>query len=144
MDLGVVPTNGGGGALFSLEPKYNIKDNMNVSLRIGIAAIVRDVNDSGATISAKVAANGSYVATYDYYFNGAGKSFVPYIGAGAGYYSIANVELNDTNNSNDVNVDATGKVGGLVRGGFLMLKKELLCSHELGQLYKELSIVSKN
>ncbi|MDD2675517.1 MAG: OmpA family protein [Flavobacterium sp.] len=118
LDLGVVPTNGGGGALFSLEPKYNIKDNMNVGLRIGIAAIVRDINDSGATTSAKVAGNGSYVATYDYYFNGAGKSFVPYIGAGAGYYSIANVELDDTNNSNDVNVDATGKMGGLVRGGF--------------------------
>ena len=118
LDLGVVPTNGGGGVLFSLEPKYNIKDNMNVGLRIGIAAIVRDINDSGTTTSAKVAANGSYVATYDYYFNGAGKSFVPYIGAGAGYYSIANVELDDTDNSNNVNVDATGKLGGLVRGGF--------------------------
>ena len=118
LDLGGVPTNGGGGVLFSLEPKYNIKDNMNVGLRIGIAAIVRDINDSGATTSAKVAANGSYVATYDYYFNGAGKSFVPYIGAGAGYYSIANVELDDTDNSNNVNVDATGKLGGLVRGGF--------------------------
>ena len=118
LDLGVVPTNGGGGALFSLEPKYNIKDNMNVGLRIGIAAIVRDINDSGATTSAKVAGNGSYVATYDYYFNGAGKSFVPYIGAGAGYYSIANVEFDDTDNSDNVMVDATGKMGGLVRGGF--------------------------
>ena len=118
LDLGVVPTNGGGGVLFSLEPKYNIKDNMNVGLRIGIAAIVRDINDSGATTSAKVAANGSYVATYDYYFNGAGKSFVPYIGAGAGYYSIANVEFDDTDNSDNVMVDATGKMGGLVRGGF--------------------------
>ncbi|TDE07815.1 hypothetical protein [Flavobacterium sandaracinum] len=118
LDLGVVPTNGGGGILLSLEPKYNIKDNMNVGLRIGVAAIVRDINDSGATTSAKVAANGSYVATYDYYFNGAGKSFVPYIGAGAGYYSIANVELDDTDNNNDFTVDATGKMGGLVRGGF--------------------------
>lgn len=118
LDLGVVPTNGGGGVLLSLEPKYNIKDNMNVGLRIGAAAIVRDINDSGATTSAKVAANGSYVATYDYYFNGAGKSFVPYIGAGAGYYSIANVEVDDTDNNNDFTVDATGKMGGLVRGGF--------------------------
>lgn len=118
LDLGVVPTNGGGGVMFSLEPKYNIKDNMNVGLRIGIAAIVRDINDSGSTTSAKVAANGSYVATYDYYFNGAGKSFVPYIGAGAGYYSIANVEFDDTDNSDNVMVDATGKMGGLVRGGF--------------------------
>jgi hypothetical protein len=91
---------------------------MNVGLRIGIAAIVRDINDSGNTTSAKVAANGSYVATYDYYFNGAGKSFVPYIGAGAGYYSIANVEFDDTDNSDNVMVDATGKMGGLVRGGF--------------------------
>jgi outer membrane protein W len=118
LDLGVVPTNGGGGVMFSLEPKYNIKDNMNVGLRIGIAAIIRDINDSGSTTSAKVAANGSYVATYDYYFNGAGKSFVPYIGAGAGYYSIANVEFDDTDNSDNVMVDATGKMGGLVRGGF--------------------------
>lgn len=118
LDLGAVPTNGGGGVLLSLEPKYNIKDNMNVGLRIGVAAIVRDINDSGATTSAEVAANGSYVATYDYYFNSAGKSFVPYIGAGAGYYSIANVEVDDTNNNNDFTVDATGKMGGLVRGGF--------------------------
>jgi outer membrane protein W len=118
LDLGVVPTNGGGGVMFSLEPKYNIKDNMNVGLRIGIAAIVRDINDSGSTTSAKVAANGSYVATYDYYFNGAGKSFVPYIGAGTGYYSIANVEFDDTDNSDNVMVDATGKMGGLIRGGF--------------------------
>lgn len=118
LDLGAVPTNGGGGVLLSLEPKYNIKDNMNVGLRIGVAAIVRDINDSGATTSAEVAANGSYVATYDYYFNSAGKSFVPYIGAGAGYYSIANVEVDDTNNNNDFTVDATGKMGGLIRGGF--------------------------
>lgn len=118
LDLGVVPANGGGGVLFSLEPKYNIKDNMNVGLRIGLAAIVRDVNDSGSTTSAKVSANGSYVATYDYYFNGAGNSFVPYLGAGAGYFSVANVAFDDTNNSNYVNIDATGKLGGLVRGGF--------------------------
>lgn len=26
--------------------------------------------------------------------------------------------MDDTDNSNDVNVDATGKMGGLVRGGF--------------------------
>ncbi|RDI58188.1 porin family protein [Flavobacterium glaciei] len=120
LDLGIVPANSGGGVLLSLEPKYNIKDNMNVGLRIGVAAIVRDINDSGANTSAKVAANGSYVATYDYYFNASGKSFVPYVGAGAGYYTIANVEFNDssTSNNNDVNVEATGKFGGLLRGGF--------------------------
>lgn len=28
LDLGFVPANGGAGILFSLEPKYNIADNM--------------------------------------------------------------------------------------------------------------------
>lgn len=35
LDLGyAVPINGGGGMVFSIEPKYNIKDNMNIGLRI--------------------------------------------------------------------------------------------------------------
>lgn len=119
LDLGYTfPSNGGGGVLFSLEPKYNITDNMNVGLRVGVAAMIRDIEDNGETTSAKVSANGSYVATYDYYFNGAGTSFVPYIGGGAGYYSIANVEFDDTTDSEAVAIDATGKIGALVRGGF--------------------------
>ena len=118
LDFGFVPASGGGGATFSLEPKYNIKDNMNVGLRLGAAAVVRDINNSGGTTSAKVAANGSYAGTYDYYFNGSGKSFVPYIGAGVGYYTLANVELNDSASSSDVVLDANGKMGGLVRAGF--------------------------
>ncbi|WP_300978100.1 hypothetical protein [Flavobacterium sp.] len=119
LDLGyTIPSNGGGGILISLEPKYNIADNMNVGLRIGSAAMVRDIETNSISSSAKISANGSYVGTYDYYFNGSGKSFVPYVGAGAGYYSIANVEF-DTNNNNDaIGLDANGKMGGLLRAGF--------------------------
>jgi hypothetical protein len=44
LDLGyTVPSNGGGGVLFSVDPKYNIKDNMNIGLRIGAVAMVRDI-----------------------------------------------------------------------------------------------------
>jgi outer membrane protein X len=119
LDLGyTVPSNGGGGVLFSIEPKYNIKENMNIGLRIGAAAMIRDIQDNGNTTSAKVSANGSYVATYDYYFNKAGKSFVPYIGGGAGYYSIANVEFSDAVDSDQMAIDAAGKMGALLRGGF--------------------------
>lgn len=121
LDLGyTVPSNGGGGILFSLEPKYNLKDNMNVGLRIGAAAMVRDIKTDGETTSAKISANGSYVGTYDYYFNNSGSSFVPYIGGGVGYYSIANVEFDnlDDDSSETASLDASGKMGGLIRGGF--------------------------
>jgi len=119
LDLGyTIPSNGGGGVLFSIEPKYNIKENMNVGLRIGSAAMVRDIATDGESTSAKISANGSYVGTYDYYFNKSGKSFVPYVGAGAGYYSIANVEFNSNNSSEQIGLDASGKMGGLVRAGF--------------------------
>lgn len=119
LDLGyTIPSNGGGGVLFSIEPKYNIKDNMNVGLRIGAAAMIRDIETEGETTSAKVSANGSYVGTYDYYFNNSGGSFVPYIGGGVGYYSIANVEFDDVDSSSDTALDASGKMGGLIRGGF--------------------------
>jgi len=119
LDLGyTVPSNGGGGVLFSIEPKFNLKDNMNVGLRIGGAAMVRDIKSDGESTSAKISANGSYVGTYDYYFNNSGGSFVPYIGGGAGYYSIANVEFDDVESSSDVALDANGKMGGLIRGGF--------------------------
>ncbi|MFE3870883.1 hypothetical protein ACFX5F_06565 [Flavobacterium sp. ZS1P70] len=118
LDFGFVPAQGGAGVLFSIEPKYNIKDNMNVGLRIGAAGIVRDINDSGTSTSAKVSANSSYVATYDYYFNKSGKTFVPYIGGGTGFYTVGNVQFDDINSSNNVTLDATSNFGGLVRGGF--------------------------
>ena len=44
---------------------------------------------------------------------------MPYLGGGLGFYSIANVEFDDANSdSDDAALDATGKLGGLIRGGF--------------------------
>lgn len=122
LDLGYVPSDGGGGILFSMEPKYNITDNMNIGLRMGSAAIIRDIQytDSQPS-SAKVAANASFVGTYDYYLHKSGNSFVPYFGVGVGYYSIANVEANDSNSGSTTTAfspTVSGVMGGLVRGGF--------------------------
>lgn len=119
LDFGyTVPSNGGGGVLFSLESKYNIKDNMNVGLRIGGAAMVRDIENNETSSSAKISINGSYVGTYDLYLNQAGKSFVPYVGGGLGYYSIANVQFDNSDSNNQTALDANGKMGTLIRGGF--------------------------
>lgn len=121
LDFGYVPTGGGGGGMFSIEPKYNIKDNMNVGLRLGGAGIVRDLQgENGGETTAKLAANSSFVGTYDYYFNKSGKSFVPYVGAGIGYYSLANVEIDDTNVDlpDSYSPAVSGEMGGLIRAGF--------------------------
>ena len=122
LDLGFVPASGGAGVMLSIEPKYNMADNMNVGLRIGIAGIARDVQDDVNNPSAKIAANNSYVGTYDYYFHksGLGSSFAPYVGAGFGYYSLANVEIDNTDNSvpDSFSPAVSGKMGGLIRAGF--------------------------
>jgi hypothetical protein len=118
LDFGYVPTGGGGGAMFSIEPKYNLTDNMNVGLRLGGAGIARDIEtNSGQSTTAKISANGSLVGTYDYYIHIGKMSFVPYVGAGVGYYEIANVEFDDST-SETVTPDSTGEMGGLIRAGF--------------------------
>ncbi|HSN48419.1 MAG TPA: outer membrane beta-barrel protein [Flavobacterium sp.] len=120
LDIGYVPTGGGGGGLLSIEPKYNIQDNMNVGLRLGGAGIAKDIQNNSTSTSAEVAANGSLVGTYDYYFHksGSGSSFAPYVGAGVGYYSLANVKVDDTSNSTEISPAVSGVLGGLIRGGF--------------------------
>jgi len=119
LDLGFVPTGGGGGGMLSIEPKYNITDNMNVGLRLGGAGIAKDIQTTNTT-SAEVSANGSLVGTYDYYFHksGSGSSFAPYVGAGFGYYSLANVKVDDTSESTEINPAVSGVMGGLIRAGF--------------------------
>lgn len=121
LDLGYVPAGGGGGGMFSIEPKFNIKDNMNVGLRMGIAGVVRDlVSADNEEFTAEVAGIGSFVGTYDYYFHksGSGSSFAPYIGGGVGYFSLANVEVDDSNvDDAELDPSVSGVFGGLIRGG---------------------------
>lgn len=118
LDVGFVPASGGAGVMFSIEPKYNLTDNMNIGLRFGAAGIAKDVQDNGFLTSAKISAYSSYVGTYDFYFHKSGSSFASYLGAGLGYYSLANVQVDDTANSTVVNPTITGELGALVRAGF--------------------------
>ena len=129
LDLGyTVPMEGGGGLLFYLEPKYNIHDNMNIGLRIGGAAMVRDLviysnSDDG---SAKVAVNGSYVLTYDYYFKTAGSSFAPFVGAGLGWMNFASIEFDTTVDPNDYGtLSGNSAFAPVLRAGFEAAKFRL-------------------
>lgn len=122
LDMGfTLPSSGGGGFLIYLEPKYNIKDNMNIGLRIGGAAMARDLiyysNIDEAT--GKLAINGSYVLTYDYYFKSEGKNFAPFIGGGLGWMTFATIEVDTSIDPDDIGtLSANSSIAPVIRAGF--------------------------
>jgi len=125
LDLGYsIPSDGGGGGVaIYLEPKYNLKDNMSVGIRLGSAALVKNFKNtaSGDEFKGEIAANNSYMATFDYHFNGSGSSFVPYVGGGLGYVTVANIDVKSRTSSGAVStleLEAGGKFGGMIRAGF--------------------------
>jgi hypothetical protein len=96
---------------------------MNVGFRIEDAFMARAVGDETGGISG----NEAYLATFDYYFNSGKSIFAPFVGAGAGYYSIASVSVGN----NDAGAAAEGKFGGLVRAGFEAGKFRLALAYNL-------------
>lgn len=105
-----------GGALFAVEPKYAINDNITLGLRIEAAVMARaTTNSSGQTVSGDVKASGSYLLTGDYYVNT--NKFRPFVGLGAGIYSNAAVAVDGSGNQTS-DVAASTKFGAAPRVGF--------------------------
>jgi len=133
LNLGGAFPSGGFGVMGDLEAKYNLSDNMNVGIRFGSAALVKDIEQDGAgdPIEADVSAQGSYLGTFDYYFPLSG-SFTPFVGAGAGIVSIAAVSIEDGDDEEDfTGLDASSKFGGMLRGGFEAGKFRLTMEYNL-------------
>lgn len=117
VDIGYsIPSSGGGGVLFSLEPKFNLSDRMNIGVRLGSAAMVRNIVSTTKSSDASLSFNGNYLATFDYYFRG-NSSFVPYLAVGAGAYTLSNLQFSTFGTVSD-NLDGRTKFGGLVQAGF--------------------------
>lgn len=117
ISLGYASPSGGqgakGGALFAIEPKYALNDNLTLGLRLESALMVRaNINSTTAETTGDVKASGSYLATADYYFNT--EDFRPFVGIGAGLYQTATADLSSTGDA-----IATGsKFGVAPRAGF--------------------------
>lgn len=127
-DLGIIPASGGVGVSFDIEPKYNIKENMNVGLRLNIAAIARDVEDTGSVTFVTATGITSFIGTYDYYFP-TGKSFVPFVGGGVGIASALSVRANEDDSIE--NIDPDSGFAGLIRGGFELGKFRMNLEYNL-------------
>ena len=93
----------GGGALFYIEPAYRATDNVSVGLRLESAIIARGVEGVGDDdVKGDASSNVSYTLNTQYYFND--RYVRPFIGAGAGLFSLAAVKFNSTG-SNSIDAD---------------------------------------
>ena len=108
-----VPQGSGtkGGALFVIEPKYAVLQQLSVGLRMEGAALA-SIDARGNT--GNVTVLGSYLATGDYYFSN--NKFRPFAGAGAGIYTSASASFSDYYNT--VVTPATSQFGFMARAGF--------------------------
>lgn len=104
-----------GGILIAVEPKYSVISNLAVGIRFEGAVIARfgGFDADGNSTEQDVKASASYLATADYYF-GDNYAVRPFIGAGAGIYSLAGAQL--TSSTSTITAE-TSKFGGMIRGG---------------------------
>jgi outer membrane protein X len=107
-------TGAKGGVIFAVEPKYAVIPNLSLGLRFEGAVMARfgGYDQDGYPVQTDVKASGSYLATGDYYLMN-NYSFRPFVGAGAGIFTLAGVEVNST----EGDVSAGAKFGGMIRAG---------------------------
>ena len=127
LDFGYAFAKGGGGGLFSLEPKYNVTDHSNVGLRIGLAAYARNIMSD---IDLDISVNSNILATYDYYFGKGNSSTSPFLGAGLGIYSLASIK-SDSFIYDENEIGAGTEFGGMIRGGVEFGKLRLALEYNM-------------
>jgi len=107
-------TGAKGGVLFAVEPKYAVIPNLSLGVRFEGTVVARfgGYDQEGDPTQTEVKASGSYLLTGDYYLMN-NYAFRPFVGGGAGIFTLAGVEVNST--SGDVSAGA--KFGGMIRAG---------------------------
>lgn len=117
ISLGGAIPSGGGGVLFALEPKYGVSDRIDVGLRLELAAMAREVVYNGNTTSGNATGAASYLLTGNYLLSDG--NFRPFVGVGAGLYSIAGTSfVANGNQGTNGEIQAGTSFGGMARVGF--------------------------
>ncbi|WP_338872085.1 outer membrane beta-barrel protein [Spirosoma sp. SC4-14] len=102
--------HGKGGVAISLEPKYNISDNLAIGLKGEVAALEVVSNSTSTSDEYSARTVGSVIVTGEYSF---GNVVRPFLGAGLGIYNFGSVDV-VTNSSNN----STQRVNGGSNFGF--------------------------
>jgi outer membrane protein W len=122
MDFGAaIPKGGGIGVLVNMEPQILLKNNLVFGLRLGVAALAKDVTyySIQEDYNGEVSANASIAGTLNYYFNKGNSRVAPYIGGGFGYYALSSVKIDDSDFGNGEvgNLEASFAWAPMVRAG---------------------------
>ena len=112
------------GMVFSLEPKYNIQDQIAVGLRmegaiLGGMEMEQDANGGMSSADISISAIASYLVTGEYYFSN--NSFRPLAGLGTGVYSMGSVGVSADSDGSTIDentVDVGTRFGLAPRIGF--------------------------
>lgn len=117
ISLGYAMPSGSGskaGALFAIEPKYAVTENISLGLRLEVAVVARfsGYDEYGDPENVDLKGSGSYIATADYYFRNNYK-LRPFAGVGLGIFTLASAESNSNNND----ITSSSKFGGMLRAG---------------------------
>jgi outer membrane protein W len=121
LSLGYAKPLGAGasaGFLLALEPKYSLNDNLELGLRLESAIVARAFSYQNQTGDAEVKGLGSYLLTGNYFFST--ENFRPYVGVGAGLYTVAGTTVTIVNGQANDNYVVQGetKFGLMGRAGF--------------------------
>ena len=107
--------NMGGNIVGDWQFGYNLQDNINIGIKLGMINILRDTIQNQNFIQ-------PMLFTTSYYFNSGKSSFAPFVGGGIGYYVITNrfFPIEDGN-----------KFGGLLTAGFEAKKFRMALEYNL-------------
>lgn len=104
-----------GGINFSIEPKYNITDNLALSYKYE-GAILVSADVQGADGDNLVSLNTSHLVGAEYYFGD--RTVRPFVGAGVGFYHPRYIRVDSELNSlDDLNAGRGFKAGFAPRAG---------------------------
>lgn len=118
LNAGVGLPNAGLGLNGDIDIRYNIMDNFNAGVQLGLGGFIKDVVNEDLQ-SATICAMTSALINGDYYFNKGTSRFAPFLGIGFGSFSIGNVQvLSTSTEQNPSSFSIESKLGGLLRGGF--------------------------
>lgn len=118
LDAGLAFPNRGIGIDGGIDIRYNFMSNFNAGIKFGLAALAKDIVNTPLNYSATAGAATYTLFHGDYYFNKPASSFAPFLGAGAGSFTVANVHVDAANQSVSSNILTDSKYGVLLRGGF--------------------------